>query len=197
MKKFYLLILSIVCLSAMSVYAESPCDGEMGMKQNSMYGSQYSNQYQKPNCGCKKHTYKKADSCAKPCSKPCAKPCDSLPPEPEYTCSTPCSGFLCTGREADTLFQCMNLSKTQICNAMKINDKYQQEILSLNERIQCEHEKYYQLKNSCAKFGERHKQKRLVKKLEKKRKEICKCYEKQFEATLSDMQRKAYRKAKK
>ena len=58
MKKFYLLILSIVCLSAMSVYAESPCDGEMGMKQNSMYGSQYSNQYQKPNCGCKKHTYK-------------------------------------------------------------------------------------------------------------------------------------------
>ncbi len=173
MKKIYLLILSLLCLSTLCSYAASPCDSEVGT-------------YPKSGCNCQKHKYTQPKTnCAKPCEK-----------TPQY--STPCtSGFLCTRKNADTLFKCMNLSQTQICNAMKIQEKYEQEVLSLNERIQCEHSKYAQLSNNCAKGSEKRKQKRLIKNLEKKRKDICKCYEKQFEATLSDMQKKAYKKAKK
>ena len=184
MKKIYFLFLSFICLSCLSVYADSPCDSEMQKTSKSTC----------PRCH-KQHKYytyapTKTSSCQKPCEK-----MYNPPPTPSFdSCS---SSFLCTKRDMKSLFRCMNLSETQICNAQKIQNKYEQEVLSLNERIKCENEKYYELKNNCSKNSELRKQKRLIKKLEKKRKEICKCYEKQFEVTLSSMQRKAYRKAKK
>ena len=70
-------------------------------------------------------------------------------------------------------------------------------MLSLTERIECENQKYCQMKENCAKASELRKQKRLIRKLEKKRKEICKCYEKEFKTTLSKDQQKAYNKYKK
>ena len=109
-----------------------------------------------------------------------------------------CSGkFLCTNRNMSNLFHEMRLSDTQICTATKINDKYTLEVLSLNERIQCEHQNLYVLKQKCAKNSEIRKQKRLIKRLEKDRKKICKNYECQFKAILSDDQKKAYKKYKK
>ncbi len=184
MKKIYLLLLSFICLTAMSVYADSPCDSEMHTKQKA------------PCQRCKKY-HKNYSASQTRTTRTCKTPCKTLPPQPEYSYEQTCDGFLCSAKDSNTLFKCMHLSETQICNAMKIQEKYEQEVLSLNERIQCENEKYYQLKSSCAKGSEVRKQKRLVKKLMKTKKDICKCYEKQFEATLSDMQRKAYRKAKK
>ncbi len=181
MKKIYFLFLSFVCLSCLSVYADSPCDNEMSKTMKSQYSKQH-----------KYYTYApvKTSSCQEPCEK-----MYNPPPTPSFdSCS---SSFLCTKRDMKSLFRCMNLSETQICNAQKIQNKYEQEVLSLNERIKCENERYYELKNNCSKNSELRKQKRIIKKLEKTKKKICKCYEKQFEATLSSMQRKAYRKAKK
>lgn len=127
----------------------------------------------------------------------CEKPCTPNPCEKTY--QTPCSSscFLCTKANINTLFKQMNLCETQICNAMKIQGKYEQEVLSLNERIECEKATLCQLEKSCTKASEIRKQKRLIKKLEKKKKEICKCYEKQFKATLSTDQQKLYNKYKK
>ena len=48
-----------------------------------------------------------------------------------------------------------------------------------------------------AKRSQLRKQNRTIKDLKKKRKEICKCYEKEFKTILSDPQRKAYNKYKK
>jgi len=97
----------------------------------------------------------------------------------------------------NNLFRQMGLSETQICTAMKIQDKYELEVLSLNERIQCEEQSLNSLKSNCAKNSQLRKQKRTIKDLKKKRKEICKCYEKQFKALLSDQQKRAYNKYKK
>ena len=47
-------------------------------------------------------------------------------------------------------------SEAQICNAGKIQDKYEQEVLSLEERIQCENQKLCQLERNCAKKVEKH-----------------------------------------
>lgn len=128
----------------------------------------------------------------KPAPAACEQPCPQ-------TCQTPCANdtFLCTKVNMDTLFRCMNLSNTQICNAHKIQEKYEQEVYSLSERIQCEKQKLCQLERTCAKNSDIRKQKRLIKRLEKDKKKICKCYEKQFKATLSNQQIKAYNKNKK
>lgn len=127
----------------------------------------------------------------------CEKPCKPNPCEKE--CPTPCpsSCFLCTNANMNTLFKQMNLCDTQICNAMKIQGKYEQEVLSLNERIECEEENLCRLEETCAKYSDIRKQKSLIKKLEKKKKEICECYEKQFKATLSQDQQRLYNKYKK
>lgn len=139
-------------------------------------------------------------------------PCDSeMPMQPQQTCAAPCEPqcpqtyvnpcpsecFLCTNKNMSTLFSQMNLSETQICTAMKIQDKYALEVLSLNERLECEEANLCQLKQSCAKRSEINKVKKTIKNLKKKRKEICKCYEKQFKALLSEPQKKAYNKYKK
>lgn len=172
MKKVYLLLLSFVCLGALVVYADSPCDSEM-------------NAQPKAKCGC---PVQKQHTCQKPCQKPCLPACKQV-------CPSEC--FLCTNKNMDELFNCMNLSETQICTAMKIQDKYELEVLSLNERIQCEEQKVCALKKNCAKKSEIRKVNKTIKNLKKKRKEICKCYEKQFKALLSDPQKRAYNKYKK
>lgn len=185
MKKLYLLFLSFICLCSLSAFADSPCDREMSKAPVA--------QYQTP---CQKHCHKQCQKSCKKCQTPAQTPCQT-PCQKQYT--PPCSSdrFLCTNANMNTLFSNMNLSSTQICNAEKIQSKYAQEVLSLNERIQCEKEKLCQLENSCAKWNDKRKQKKLIKKLEKKKKEICKCYEKQFKATLSSMQIKAYKKYRK
>lgn len=121
----------------------------------------------------------------------CAKPCPQNYQQPSSEC------FLCTNQKACELFKKMSLSETQICTAMKIQDKYALEVLSLNERIQCEEEALCRLEANCAKSSDIHKQKRLIKNLKKERKEICKCYENQFKSILSDPQKHAYNKYKK
>lgn len=117
--------------------------------------------------------------------------------EKSYKQPGPTSCFLCTNANMNTLFKQINLCETQICNAMKIQSKYEQEVLSLNERIECEKAALCKLEQNCSNGSEIRKQKRLIKKLEKKKKEICKCYEKQFKATLSKDQERAYNKNKK
>ena len=175
MKKLSILFLSFVCLSSLSVFANSPCDSEMAKRT-----------YQTNKTMPQKRTYQYY---YKTQQQPCQKQCD----KPKSTCNY----FLCTNADMNTLFTNMCLSETQICNAEKINDKYNQEVLSLTERIECENQKYCQMKENCAKASELRKQKRLIRKLEKKRKEICKCYEKEFKTTLSKDQQKAYNKYKK
>lgn len=174
MKKLYLLFLSFICLCSLSAFADSPCDKEIKKVPSTNCQKPCTKQYQR--------TYQT------PCQQPCQK---------TYTQPCSCNKFLCTNADMNTLFKNMNLSSSQICNAEKIQSKYEQEVLSLNERIQCEREKLCKLEQTCAKGSELRKQKRLIKKLEKKKKEICECYEKQFKATLSSMQQKAYRKYKK
>ena len=126
-----------------------------------------------------------------PQQKNCPNPCPQTYQQPTTEC------FLCTNKPAYTLFKQMNLSETQICTAMKIQDKYALEVLSLNERIKCEEEALCRLKANCAKNSEIRKQNKLIKKLKKDRKEICKCYEKQFKSILSDQQKHSYNKYKK
>ena len=182
MKKLYLLILSFLCLCASSAFANSPCDSEMKSWSWQNWKMANHGNCQKP--------------CKSPCKKSCQTPCESKCPQ---TYSNPCStdAFLCTNQDINYLFTQMNLSETQKCTAMKIQDKYDQEVLSLNERIQCEEENMNSLKRNCAKRSQLRKQNRTIKDLKKKRKEICKCYEKEFKTILSDPQRKAYNKYKK
>jgi hypothetical protein len=175
MKKIYLLILMSFCLCSLCAYAESPCDKEMPMKPKS--------------------------ECVKPCEKPSCKSClkkapaqNELKCPQNYTSSEEC--FLCTGKNIKEVFKNASLSETQICNAMKIQEKYNTEVLSLNEKITCEEEKLSKLKKNCSSKSELRKQKKLLKDLNKKKKEICNCYENQFKALLSDSQKKSYNKFK-
>ena len=129
-------------------------------------------------------------SCDKPIQKPCDNPCEKK----MYTRECPKDTFLCTGKEIDELFKCIGLSETQICNAKKFQDKYETEVLSLNERIKCEQKNLYEMKKACNKGSEYRKTKKVIKDLKSERKKICKCYEKQFKETLSDEQRHSYNK---
>ena len=177
MKKLSILFLSFVCLSSLSVFADSPCDNEVTKKTYQTQNTMPKNQ------GKYKYYYYKTQQ--QPCQPKCNKQ------------KSTCNYFLCTNADMNTLFENMCLSDTQICNAEKINDKYNQEVLSITERIECENQKYCEMEENCAKSSELRKQKRLIKKLEKKKKEICKCYEKEFKTTLSKDQQKAYNKYKK
>ena len=124
MKKLSILFLSFVCLSSLSVFADSPCDKEVKQKPKT--------------------------NCEKPCPK-------------TYTPSYKSRCFLCTDVEINALLKQMCLSETQICNAHKIQDKYEQEVLSLCERIDCENVKYNQLKQACAKSSELRIQNNIIK----------------------------------
>ena len=181
MRKIYLLAVSLVCLRSLSVYAASPCDSEQAQKKYPPCAK--TNQQMQ----CQKPCQKQEQQCQKPCN-PCPSPC-------ENSYKSDC--FLCTCKNMVALFQAVGLSETQICTAMKIQDKYELEVLSLKERIQCEKQNLCRLQEKCAKGSEIRKQKRLIKRLEKDVKKICKTYECQFKNILSDPQKKAYRKAKK
>ena len=54
----------------------------------------------------------------------------------------------------------------------------------MNEKIKCENSKLNDLKKSCNKGKEYRATKREIKNLKKERREICKCYEKQFKVIL-------------
>ena len=136
----------------------------------------------------------KKQPCNKPVQTPCEKPCS---PEPVYSRACPADTFLCTGKEKNAMFKCLKLSETQICNADKLQDKYETEVLSLNERIQCEKKKLYEMKKACTKGSEYRRTKREIKRLKKERNKICECYEKQFKVTLSSEQIKEYKRYKK
>ena len=130
--------------------------------------------------------------------KSCAKPCPTTKTTCPQTLQRPRSEcFLCTDKNMCTLFSQMKLSNIQICTAQKLQDKYDLEVYSLNDRIKCEEESLCRMEANCCKSSEIRKQKRLIKKLKKERKKICKCYEKQFKSLLSSDQKKSYRKYKK
>ena len=120
----------------------------------------------------------------------CQKPCEVT--QTPINCS---DNFLCTCKNMEELFNCIGLSETQKCNAMKIQEKYELEVLSLNEQITCEENKLCSLKKGCSTNKEIKKSKKRIKALKKERKRICKCYEKQFKSLMSDMQIKKYKKA--
>ena len=176
MNKIKILVLALLCISTLNVYADVNCN-KTPVKKTYTYSPLPAKQ----------------NNCSKPAEKSCDKPC----PQPVYTRECPAETFLCTGKERTSLFKCMNLSETQICNAEKLQDKYETEVLSLNERIQCEKKKLYQMKKACTKGSEYRKTKREIRRLKKERNKICKCYEKQFKTTLSDQQIKEYKRYKK
>ena len=120
----------------------------------------------------------------------CEKPCDAPLP-----CRSEC--FLCTNKNTEDLVNEVGLSDTQVCTTMKLQEKYEQEVLSINEQIECESARLNELKANCAKYSDIRKQKHTIKKLKKAKKEICECYEKQFKALLSNEQKNRYNKYKK
>ena len=176
MKKIGLLIFSVICLSSLCAYSDCHT-GNAPIKQWYTIPAQKS---------CDK-------ACEKLAEKPCNKPCE----KEMYTRTCPVDTFLCTNKGKEDLYKCIGLSDSQICTADKINDKYETEVLSLNEKIKCEQKKLYDMKKACTKGSEYRHTKREIRKLKKERKEICKCYEKQFKTILSDNQRRAYNKYKK
>ena len=120
----------------------------------------------------------------------CQKPCDApLPFRSEC--------FLCTNKNIEDLINEVGLSDTQACTTMKLQEKYEQEVLSISEQLECEAAKLRELKENCAKYSEIRKQKNIVRKLKKAKKEICECYEKQFKALLSNEQKSRYNRYKK
>lgn len=185
MKKIYLLVLSMVFICTSSAFAECNCH-KTPVKQN-----------------CSSPCKPKCNHCDKPAVSPCEKnisPCDKpvSPCEQEmYSRACPVDGFLCTNKDKACIYREIGLSETQICTADKIQDKYELEVMSLNEKIKCEQQNLNDLARNCASAKDKRRVNRDIKDLKKERKDICKCYEKQFEAILSDDQRHAYRKAKK
>ncbi len=165
MRKFYALIVSFLCLGLSCVYADSPCDGEMK-------GKTFQNQQMRRMPNVQNPSYNSVNNDR-----------------------NLCKCFLCKKQRTDFLFKALCLSDTQICTALKIQDKYELEVLSLNERIACEKEKLCALENNCVSGCEKREQKRLIKRLEKDKKQICECYEKQFKSILSDTQLKTYKKS--
>ena len=111
-------------------------------------------------------------------------------PQTSVNCLDEC--FLCTEKNMKSVFSGMNLSNAQICNAQKIQEKYEQEVYSIEEKIQSEIEKLTALKNSCSSKFDIHKQRRYIKNLEKTKKKICNCYQEEFKTSLSKDQEKIY-----
>ena len=156
MKKFYVVLFSIMCFTTVNVLADAPCTSE--------------EEWIAAQNGCEAE-------------------------ERTPVCNSEC--FLCTDKNYDCLFQELGLDDIQRCSAMKIQEKYEQETLSINEAIQCEKDKLKQMKAGCCKYFDLKKQKRVIKNLKNERQKICDCYEKQFKMILSDNQRSAYNKYKK
>lgn len=127
-------------------------------------------------------------SCASADTSNCAPEC------PQALKSDKCSRFLCTDSEIEDVFNRTGLSAQQVCSASKLQEKYAQETLSINERINYEENILNEMKSSCSKNSEIREQKKKINNLEKKRKQICRCYENQFKTMLSPQQWKKYKK---
>ena len=108
-----------------------------------------------------------------------------------------CDKFLCTNSDIETIFQETGLSDSQICTARKLQEKYELETLSVSDRLGYEENVLNEYYATCANNSDIKSQKKKIKNLNKTRKDICKCYEKQFKVMLSDAQRKAYNKYRK
>lgn len=188
MKKFYSVIMTFLCLAGSAVFAAAPCDSEQGYNQNAMPCVKPASQpYTAKNCS-KPCPVKKKDLCEKPCPNGC-------PDEVTPVCTG--DNFLCTGKDKHSLYQCLKLSATQVCTAEKINDKYQLEVLSLNERLNCEYRKKAEMKQKCASRKDLRASRKVINDLKKERRKICECYEKEFKNILSEQQIKSYKKFKK
>lgn len=117
----------------------------------------------------------------------------------ENTCpqtyeTNPCSKFLCTNSDIETVFDETGLSESQICTAKKLQEKYELETLSVNDRLMYEENVLNEYIQTCTKNSDIREQRKKIKDLKKTRNDICKCYEKQFKSMLSTPQRKAYNK---
>lgn len=139
---------------------------------------------------CSLYAFAAPDEC---CKKQKAEPKkETKCPQKSVDCLDEC--FLCTEKNMKSVFSGMNLSSAQICNAQKIQEKYELEIYSLEEKIQCEMEKLTDLKKKCSSKFDLNKQRRVIKNLEKTKKKICNCYQEEFKATLSKEQEKIYKR---
>lgn len=108
-----------------------------------------------------------------------------------------CNNFLCTNSDIETIFRETGLSDSQICTARKLQEKYEQETLSVNDRLQYEENVLNEYEATCANRSDIRAQRRKINNLKKTRNDICKCYEKQFKIMLSSAQKREYRKYKK
>lgn len=108
-----------------------------------------------------------------------------------------CNKFLCTNSDIEEIFEQTGLSDSQICTARKLQEKYELETLSVNDRLNYEENVLNEYAATCAEGSDIRAQKRKIKNLKKTRNDICKCYEKQFKVILSQGQRKAYNKYRK
>ncbi len=108
-----------------------------------------------------------------------------------------CDKFLCTNSDIEDIFHETGLSDSQICTARKLQEKYELETLSVNDRLEYEENVLNEYINTCADNNCIREQKKKIKNLKKTRNDICKCYEKQFKVMLSNAQRKAYNKYRK
>ena len=114
-------------------------------------------------CLCSLTAFATHDNCCKKQNQipKCEKPC----PQKHTSLSDEC--FLCTDKDMESVFCGMNLSDSQICNAQKIQEKYEQEVYSLDERLDCERDKLEELEENCASNSEIRRQKNIIKELEK------------------------------
>lgn len=113
---------------------------------------------------------------------------------PQTNTTNVCDKFLCTNTDMEKVFDETGLSDSQICTARKLQEKYEQETLSVRDRLLYEENVLNEYNATCADKSDIRAQKKKIKKLNKTHKEICKCYDKQFKVMLSDAQRKAYNK---
>ena len=111
--------------------------------------------------------------------------------------TNPCDKYLCTNSDIETIFRETGLSDSQICTTRKLQEKYEQETLSVNDRLQYEENVLNEYYATGASRCEIRAQKRKINDLKKTRNDICKGYEKQFKVILSDAQRREYRKYRK
>ncbi len=114
---------------------------------------------------------------------------------PIETCKdNPDCNFLCYCIKKCDLYKKLCMSETQKCRADKIQYNYEFDTLSIREKIKCEEEALSILKKKCACESEVKAQKKKIKALKKDLKKTCKCYDKDFQAMLSESQTKQYKK---
>ena len=131
-----------------------------------------------------------ADNCSKDCDNTCPKEVEMCPNNDLNNNNC----FLCTNSDMEIVFKETGLSDSQICTARKLQEKYEQETLSVNDRLEYEENVLNEYNATCANKSDIRSQKKKINDLKKTKNDICKCYQKQFKVMLSDAQRKEYKK---